>query len=289
MQSDRVDVQRRSSSLEAMRLRVRESDRLKRSPVVRSTLRKLWNVVDLVHVRKNRSYIHGLLFDLKRGPYRTEGMAFRIATDQFPRSYRSRLYFDIYEGPERTLAHKWVGRRATVLELGGCVGVVSCVVNRLLESPEKHVVVEANPTLIETLTENRDTNGCAFQIENCILSNATEAEFYISRVMTANRKDSGVGTRVKVEAQTVEALEVRYGLKFDTLILDIEGGEFEFFTENADRLGELNLVILELHRNILEPHKVEVCTSLLREAGLVRVDMLDETEVWARPNASECA
>jgi FkbM family methyltransferase len=275
---------RRGYGLESVRFWVRDNKLVKRSPFVLTTLRAIWNGIDLLRVRKNRSYIHGLLFDLRGGLYSTEGMAFRIAPEQFPRSYRSRLYFDIYEAPERALAHKWIKPYASILELGGCVGVVSCVVNKLLEHPRNHIVVEANPTLIDLLRENRDTNGCAFQIENCIVSRAPEAEFYIASIMTANRKDSGIGKRVLVDAETLEALEDRHGIRFDTLILDIEGGELDFFTENAARLAEIELVILELHRRILSPQQVEVCTSILQQAGLKRVDVQEQTEVWARPD-----
>lgn len=244
--------------------------------------RAVWNGIDLLHMRKNRSYLHGLLFDLRGGEYRTEGMSFRIVPDQFPRSYRSRLYFDIYEAPERALARKWIPADAQVLELGGCVGVLSCVVNKLLDNPAHHVVIEANPTLIDVLTYNRDTNGCSFQIENCIVSSATEAEFYIAHIMTANRKDSGRGRRVRVPTETIEMLENRHNVKFDTLILDIEGGELDFFSENADRLANVRLVLLELHRHILNAAQLEICTMVLEKAGLRRVDTLDETEVWAR-------
>jgi FkbM family methyltransferase len=265
---------------------VRDTELVKRSPFLLKALRAIWSGIDILRVRKDRSYIHGLLFDLRGGLYSTEGMAFRIAPEQFPRSYRSRLYFDTYEAPERALAQKWIEPDASVLELGGCVGVVSCVVNKLLERPENHIVVEANPTLIDLLTENRDANGCAFRIENCIVSRASEAEFYIANIMTANRKDSGVGKRIHVEAKTLETLEDRHGIRFDTLILDIEGGEFDFFSENAARLAEMKLVILELHRHILSAHQVQQCTSILERGGLKLVDVRDETEVWARADQS---
>jgi predicted O-methyltransferase YrrM len=42
-----------------------------------------------------------------------------------------------------------------VLELGGCLGVVSCSINTLLRDPSRHVVVEANPKLLAYLYENR--------------------------------------------------------------------------------------------------------------------------------------
>ena len=124
----------------SVRKRVRNSEIVNRNPALLNTLRKVWNGIDALHVRQDRSYLHGLLFDLKGGLYNTEGMNFRIAAAQFPRSYRSRLYFDIYEAPERALAHKWIHPDSSVLELGGCVGVVSCVVNKLLDQPKNHVV-----------------------------------------------------------------------------------------------------------------------------------------------------
>lgn len=268
----------------SVRKRVRNSEIVNRNPALLNTLRKVWNGIDALHVRQDRSYLHGLLFDLKGGLYNTEGMNFRIAAAQFPRSYRSRLYFDIYEAPERALAHKWIHPDSSVLELGGCVGVVSCVVNKLLDQPKNHVVVEANPSLIDILRGNRDANGCSFQIENRIVSRGPDAEFYIGNIMTANSKDSGVGTPIRVKADTLEALEDRHAVKFDTVILDIEGGEFDFFTENAARLADMRLIILELHRGILTAEQVEQCYDILKRAGLKQVDVREQTEVWARPD-----
>ena len=42
----------------------------------------------------------------------------------------------------------------SVLELGGCLGVISVVVNSRLTDPSRHVVVEANPKLIKYLEHN---------------------------------------------------------------------------------------------------------------------------------------
>ena len=81
-------VRQRGYSLESVRLWVRDTDLVKRSPFVLKTLRSIWSGIDFLRVRKDRSYIHGLLFDLRGGLYSTEGMAFRIAPKQFPRSYR---------------------------------------------------------------------------------------------------------------------------------------------------------------------------------------------------------
>lgn len=276
------DRTQRGRGLEMLRHRVRDSGLRNHSPFVFSVLRIVWNGIDILRPRKGRSYIHGLLFDIKGGVYTTEGMAFHIAPEQFPRSYRSRLYFDIYEAPERRLAHKWIKPDSAVLELGGCVGVVSCVINKLLTQPENHVVVEANPTLIDVLRDNRDANGCFFHIENCIVSRADTADFYIAGLMTANSKDSGNGQRITVATSTLKELEGRYGITFDTLVLDIEGGEFDFFIENEAELTQFNLIILEFHHEILDSDQLTLCASILERAGLLRADVCEQTEVWAR-------
>ena len=45
--------------------------------------------------------------------------------------------------------------RLSVLELGGCLGVVSVILNKKLDNPEKHIVIEANPKLIKYLEHNK--------------------------------------------------------------------------------------------------------------------------------------
>lgn len=57
---------------------------------------------------------------------------------------RGKFTADSYELPGRVLAKRYLSPMATVLELGGCIGVVSCVINRVLQQPRRHVVVEGN-------------------------------------------------------------------------------------------------------------------------------------------------
>ena len=42
--------------------------------------------------------------------------------------------------------------------------------NRLLANPDKHVVVECNPTLVETLAKNRRINQCQFTLVQAALA-----------------------------------------------------------------------------------------------------------------------
>jgi len=58
---------------------------------------------------------------------------------------------------------------AAVLELGGCLGVLSCTINKRLGDPTKHVVLEANPALIPYLRGNREINRAAFIVTNSVV------------------------------------------------------------------------------------------------------------------------
>ncbi len=92
---------------------------------------------------------------------------------------RHLLLEGIYEEKERFASKRYIRRDVPVIELGGSLGVVSCLLNRRQRFPDHHVVVEANPANLLMLIENRDRNGCKFQIlhragveEDCLFISA---------------------------------------------------------------------------------------------------------------------
>jgi hypothetical protein len=108
--------------------------------------------------------VAGVLFDHLVREYRTKGLRFEIPRNLTTREFRGQVLLHGYEIPERTLIRKYVAEDATVLELGGCLGVVSCLVNRILADPRRHVVFEAHPQVAPILEANRARNGCQFQV-----------------------------------------------------------------------------------------------------------------------------
>jgi len=221
----------------------------------------------------------GLCFDGFFELYETEGMAFRFPREHTRRSLRGKFLFDTYELPERTLAKRHVSPSARVLELGGCIGVVSCIVNRILQDPAAHVVVEANPYLISVLSENKNANSAAFKIEQFVVSRKPTALLAVGPDMDSSR----LGEHgVPITTITLEDLERRHGIKFDTLIMDIEGGEAEFIPENLHLLRHFDLIMLEFHPTILGEDGVARLRGLLATCGMVRIDQMRGTEVFKR-------
>lgn len=60
----------------------------------------------------------------------------------------------------------YIDPNACVLELGACIGIVACLINKKISDKTKQVSIETNPDLIEQLTRVRDENNCKFEIVN---------------------------------------------------------------------------------------------------------------------------
>ena len=169
-----------------------------------------------------------------------------------------------------------------VLELGACLGVVSCVTNKILADKTKHCVVEGNPLLIPTLRRNRELNDCRFIIENCAASNEPEVEFFLHPVYivggSAQRKTEH---SVQVRGRSWRELDSFHG-PFTVLIMDVEGSELEVLEGSQELIGRYRLVIVELHEWAIGKEKVERCRELLRAGGLHLVRRAEITEAWER-------
>jgi hypothetical protein len=156
--------------------RVRNNARRLLPPVIRKPLGKFSGIF--------RSYILypflGMLFDLKGSRYEADGCTFIIPKNITCLEFRACFLTGAYEADERMLIQKYVLPEDSVLELGACLGIVSCITNKLLRNPTQHVVVEANPYCIPAIHHNRQRNQAAFLVENCAVSDETEVVFFVN-------------------------------------------------------------------------------------------------------------
>jgi FkbM family methyltransferase len=245
------------------------------------------NVVKRALGEKRKSWFWGALFDLVEGTYRAAGMQFEIPSDLTARSFRARFFWDFYEPQERALVARYVRGSDCVLELGGCLGVVTCITNRQLLDPRRHVVVEANPRLIPVLRRNRDRNGCRFEVAHAIVSTSSDGTFFIYRdVLEGSMQQSADAgpdvVRARVPVTTVEQLESTHGLAFNAVIMDIEGGELAFLREHQPFLGRVDLLIIEFHPSILGSGGYAAAQKILTDLGLEKIDAMSNSEAWAR-------
>src|SRR5882672_8018119 len=156
--------------------------------------------------------LQGLLFDLRGSRFDTDGCTFSIPRDVTTRLYRATFLTDDYEQDERQLIKEYLRAEDRVVELGACLGIVSCVTNRLLAQKANHVVVEANPFCIPSLYRNKELNQSGFLIEHCAVHANGEATFYLHPVYivggTVQRKSN---RPVRLPAKSLRQLDAERG------------------------------------------------------------------------------
>jgi FkbM family methyltransferase len=224
----------------------------------------------------------GLIFDLRGGRFHASGCTFIIPKDVTTRSFRSCFLLGTYEQYERELLPKFIRPGDAVLELGACLGVVSCITNRLLTDKSRHTVVEGNPLCIPALRKNRELNGCAFHVEACAVDSKPEVTFYLHpHFVVGGSLQRATLKPVQVPAKSLSDLEREHG-PFTALLIDIEGSEREVFEESAQSLKNYRLVVAELHEWAIGPAGVERCRQILRDSGLQCAERAGIVEVWLR-------
>ena len=106
----------------------------------------------------------------------------------------------------RFAAKRYIRRDIPVVEYGGSMGIVACLLNRRLKNPGDHVVVEANPQNLPTLHENRDRNHCHFEILHGAAGGVGKSvriylgENALTASTTATTEGVGPSTRLNVVA-----------------------------------------------------------------------------------------
>lgn len=190
-----------------------------------------------------------------------------------------------YEHRERSAARRYIRREWAVVELGGCIGVVACVTNKLLQSPAAHVVLEANPLAIPHLKSNRDANHCSFKIVNRALAyNANTVTFSPWLDLWNNSLHHDGAHQPPVTVQTTELRQILQEERFDkfALICDIEGQEYELVMREADVLRAAELIIMEVHPQVIGEEKVQALMSGLADLGFKTIETSSRVTVLSK-------
>ncbi len=224
----------------------------------------------------------GLFHDWCIRKHKAFGCSFVMPKKHTSHYERGAAWLRGYETPECVLVRKFMPPDASVLELGACIGVVSCVLNKKLINPELHLAIEGNTKIIETLVHNREINGCKFRIDNCVVSEKDYEKFFIAKSIVLSGKNANLGEETIVPGYSIHALEKRHGIKFDFLVMDIEGGEIDILMRNADFLNRCRGIILETHPAIIGTENILQYESLLFTFGFRKLHSLSNVDYFHR-------
>lgn len=235
-------------------------------------------------LKKIKFFFGGIYFTYFIKTYRVDGLEFIIPFELTDFLFRGRFVFDTYEKEERTYMSPRLKPDAVVLELGACIGVVSCLTNKLLNNKNQHVVVEANPNLIQPLEQNKQLNNSGFHIENCLISNEPESDFFIHDLIVGGSNLRPTAQKVRMVGKTIDQLEQQYHLQFDTLVMDIEGGELQLLREEKAKIKSFNQIFMEIHpfRNMLTQEEAEECHTILQDLGFKLLLSENNFLIWEK-------
>lgn len=189
-----------------------------------------------------------------------------------------------YEKNERFLVKKYVKPSDKVLEMGACIGVVSCTINRILNDKTKQVSIEPNPYMQDYLLYNKNLNKAQFSIETAIVSNESEIDFFVGgEAFLSSNTIQKKGNKIKLKGIKLQELFDKY-FDFNVLVMDIEGGELNFFRNFDIGITSLELVIFETHlgQNLLNEREYNECFELLIKYGFRKIDEKSNVVVWKK-------
>jgi len=233
-------------------------------------------------------YLGGIYFTYFKKVYKNKGITIHVPFELTDFKFRGRFVFNSYEEEEARHLSNHLDPLSKVLELGACLGYVSCLTNRRLKDNTQHVVVEANPKLMPWIERNKEQNGCGFHLENVIISKYGDNDFYVHDLIVGGSSKRATEQKIKVKGVDFEHLIGKYDIEFDTLIMDIEGGELELLRNFGDDIRKFEQIFIELHpfANILTKQEAEECENILCSLGF-EINVRDGNfQIWKKHSRS---
>ena len=193
-----------------------------------------------------------------------------------------------FEKFERESVQEFVSPQLPVIELGGCLGVIGCITNRLLAHPREHVVVEANPNVIPLMKANRKRNHCRFQILHRAIAYGQKTIRYVPAANFAGNslRETNGGPTVAVKTTTLADIVAKNRFKRFSLICDIEGHECELVEQESDILRMADVIILETHARMIGEERNQSMLQRLEELGF-RVVKSEATVIVLKNQSTE--
>lgn len=176
-----------------------------------------------------------------------------------------------YESQERILIKKYIENNDRVVELGGGIGVISMVIAKTTP-PENIYVFEANPLMCKIISKNYKFNNIrGISLYNKVLGHGGGVfrQFGLNHSFTGSSLVSKNPVNfIMVEQDDFNSFIIDH--QINTIVMDIEGGEYELLSGEYNLPIIVNKILIELHpdRNSKEVKLI----SILKNQGFVVIE-----------------
>lgn len=176
-----------------------------------------------------------------------------------------------YEETESNLLPMILEKDEVIMEVGAGIGFLSSLALKTGKVKEMYVY-EANPNLIPIIKEVHQLNDVDAELTNAVLipnakkNNLIELDFFIRHDFWASSLDPEPWKyKEKVKVKVLDLEEEILRINPSMLIVDIEGGEKNFF-ENIN-LHNVNKIFMEVHQKVIGRSGIKKLFDTLSSAG----------------------
>jgi FkbM family methyltransferase len=177
------------------------------------------------------------------------------------------IFFGEYESKEIDIISRRLEPTDRVMEVGAGIGFLSAFCASKVGS-ENVFAYEANPELLEVIRTTYARNHLSPSISNVFLADEEgECDFYVHDEFWASSSVVSSNTSRKISVRKVKLNEEIHRVAPTFLIVDIEGGEKEFF--GIIDLTGIRKVCVETHPGVLTDKDISDIFQILFQNGFV--------------------
>ena len=171
-----------------------------------------------------------------------------------PREADVKLRYDLargrpYEAAEAKMIETYLRFGTPVIELGGCLGIVSALIRRQIGPDATHIVVEAKSELARICAANAriGATDAAVRVVVAAIDYSGTQTVSFSTGKTAHGGHVSTAGELRVPAITLSSLAAAMPAGQFALVCDIEGAELAMVEREDAVLRRVDLLILETH------------------------------------------
>lgn len=175
------------------------------------------------------------------------------------------IFFGVYESKEAELVTKKLATDDVVMEVGAGIGFLSALCAKVTGS-ERVFAYEANPQLIDVIRQVHELNQVAPAVSNVLLGKGDgERTFWLEKDFWASSLIQGSPDATPVRVKQIDLDQEIQRVRPSFMILDIEGGEYEFL--RGARLDPIRKMVIEVHPHVLGHTRISEMLGWLFAVG----------------------
>lgn len=209
-----------------------------------------------------------------------------IESELITRSLFGNIAFGDYEIDENKILRSTLEKDDILLELGTGLGLNS--ISAAIINNNKVITYEGNPNLIPLIRLNMHKNCVDFSLKNeIVLSKMTGDASYTFNVVKdfwSSSTKSNIGAEIiqKVEVPTSHINNILRDVNPSYLVVDIEGGEEDFFEDCSFLIkSSIKKILVELHSNIIGEEKCSmVIQNIIKSGFKMQLDSVPKNVIY---------